>query len=210
MKGSKQSLLEDFPHIHEDLGFKKAGSVAARQLLRQTVSDPQQRIAKMIKMDYSTDKYRVAQPGFDENGYPTTAAKEKVSNVSAADLHDMDELKNSHRQLQSDFIELQIDLDAVKTDRDTLMIELKNARDRLATHDNDKSKAKIAAIQLGRALKTAETELNDLRGQMSRKEDTVERLMNDLADEKQARLNADNGYQSRIKEFLSRFESMKK
>ena len=202
-------MLEDFPHIHDDLGFKKSGSVAARQLLRQTVSDPQQRIAKMIKMDHTTDKYRVAQAGFDDNGYSTTTAKEK-NNLSTADLQDLDDLKNSHRQLQSDFIELQIDLDAVKTDRDTLMIELKNARDKLTTHDNDKSKAKIAAIQLGRALKTTETDLNDLRALMSRKEDSIEKLMNDLADEKQARLNADNGYQSRIKEFLSRFESMKK
>lgn len=205
-------MLEDFPYIHEDLGSKKPGSVAARQLLRQTVSDPQQRIAKMLKSEQSTDKFRTTLPssgGFDENGYPNSTAK-KQNPASNIDLHDVDEMKNTHRQLQSDYIELQIDLDAVKTDRDTLLIELKNARDKLANNESEKSKSKIATIQLGRALKTAETELNDLRAQITRKDENIDRLMNDLADEKQARLNADNGYQSRIKEFLSRFESMKR
>ena len=172
-------------------------------MLRQTVSDPQQRIAKMTKSEHSTERFR-----FDDHGNPVSSAKEKMA--TTIDLHDMEEMNNSHRQLQSDYIELQIDLDAVKTDRDTLMVELKTARDRIQAYESDKSKSKVAAIQLSRSLKSAETDLNDLRTQMARKEDNIERLMNDLADEKQARLNADNGYQARIKEFLSRFESMKK
>ena len=196
--------MEDFPHIHEDLGFnKKFGSVASRQLLRQTVSDPQQRIAKMTKSEHTTEKFR-----FDDNGNSVSSAREKAA--SNIDLHDMEEMNNSHRQLQSDYIELQIDLDAVKTDRDTLMVELKTARDKVAAYESEKSKSKVAAIQLSRSLKAAETDLNELRAQVVRKDENIERLMNDLADEKQARLNADNGYQVRIKEFLSRFESMKK
>lgn len=177
--------------------------MASRQLLRQTVSDPQQRIAKMTKSEYGSERFR-----FDDNGNPVSSAKEKMA--SSAGLHDMEEMNNSYRQLQSDHIELQIDLDAVKTDRDTLMVELKASRDRIAAYESDKSKAKVAAIQLSRSLKAAETDLNDLRAQLARKDDNIERLMNDLADEKQARLNADNGYQARIKEFLSRFESMKR
>lgn len=178
--------------------------MASRQLLRQTVSDPQQRIAKMTKSEYSTERFR-----FDDNGNSVSSAKEKMATMNVG-LHDMEEMNNSYRQLQSDHIELQIDLDAVKTDRDTLMVELKASRDRIAAYESDKSKSKVAAIQLSRSLKAAETDLNDLRAQLVRKEDNIERLMNDLADEKQARLNADNGYQARIKEFLSRFESMKR
>ena len=99
--------------------------------------------------------------------------------------------------------ESQIDLYAVKIERDTLMVELKTVRDRMAAYESDKSKSEIAAIQQSRYLKSAETDLNDLRTQMVRKEDSIKRLTNSLADEKQARLNADNGYQARIKELES-------
>jgi FtsZ-binding cell division protein ZapB len=209
-QGSRKSLLDDFTSIHEDLGFNKPGSSAAKQLLQQTIADPQQRIGKMLKLEYSTDRYRVKMPSYDDDGNALGNNNTKNSSITASDLKDLEDLKNTYRKLQADYIELQIDLDAVKTDRDTLMIELKGARDKLSKHDSENSKTKIASIQMGRSLKMAETELNEVRNALLRKEDSLDRLLNDLADEKQARINADNGYQTRIKEFLSRFEAMKR
>ena len=51
---TRNALLEEFEKIHQGLGLNKPGTPASRRLLRETITDPQQRIARMTKLVYNT------------------------------------------------------------------------------------------------------------------------------------------------------------
>eukprot|EP00981_Chlorochromonas_danica_P010562 scaffold3290_cov165-Ochromonas_danica.AAC.5 len=201
---AKSEIVEEFRSFHHDV---KKGTLAARQMLQHTVADPRQRIARLTagqQLVLSTPKDKVQELTF------TSPLDGKVKRVTELSSEDLEHLQSSFRSLQGQVIEMQIDFDAVKTDRDTLMVELRSARDLLTDADRSRTTAEGKMQSALKALKIAEKELAEHRALLKRKDENIERLLADLTDQKQARNSAEQAYHARTKEFLARFDSLKK
>eukprot|EP01033_Poteriospumella_lacustris_P013757 gene13757-9851_t len=231
LKEPRAVLIDNFRKFHSDLDVNHKGSVMQRQLLKETVADPQQRIAKLTRgsTEPSISVYSQPSPG----GGPFTPARggggggggggvgslnmtftspidgslRRLRDITAEDL---DHLQSSYRDLQSRVLELQIDFDAVRTDRDTLMVELRATRERLQELEDDRDQAHYKTQNVHKALKNYEKEVLELRGQLRRREEENDRLLSDLTEQKQARQGSEQAYHARTKEFLQRFDSVTK
>lgn len=223
MKEPRAVLIDNFRKFHHDLDANHKGTLMQRQILQQTVADPQQRIAKLTRgsNEASISVYSARKPNqptpYNNGGRMSTAdlsftspldgSIRRLRDVTADDLA---HLQSSYRDLQGQLLELQIDMDSVRTDRDTLVVELRATRDRLAELEDDRDESRNKAQNLGRGLKSYETEIAQLRASLKRKEEENERLLTDLTEQKQARMGSDQAYHARTKEFLARFDSIKK
>lgn len=219
IQDSRPQLIEDFRQYHSELGGQR-GSLAARQILQATISDPQQRIAKLTRgnSEQNLHQYR-GSPQQQQMQQQQQAASDltftspidgSVMKLREITADDLEHLQSSYRDLQGQVVELQIDLDAIRTDRDTLMVELRGARDHINDIEDQKNDLKQKNQNLTKSSKAVEKEIAELRAIMRRKEDEFERLMNEVSEQKLARASAEAAYQSRTKEFLSRFDSIKK
>jgi len=135
------------------------------------------------------------------------AIVDQLQDVQSADL---DRLKNAYRAAASQIVEMQIDLDALKADRDSLMVQLKGVKNKLDSAEEAKSALTNQNKALTQSSRTAEKESGEAKLLLKRKEENVQRLLGELAEEKQARLIAEQAYHARTKEFLARFEILKK
>lgn len=232
--GGKPKLIEEFRKFHQDIGMQKKGSVAARQLLTHTIADPQQRIAKITRATASEPQYgtlnntNVSSTSFHHSTYAPMTPKSRYGKSIPADItftspidgsvrklreltgEDLEHLQSSYRTLQGQVVELQIDLDSIRADRDSLVVELRGARDHITDLEQEKYDLTVKCQNLNKAQISAEKELNELRGLVRRREEAVERLLSELSEEKQARSNAEQAFQARTNEFLVRFDTMKK
>lgn len=169
----------------------------------------------------SGDQQVVTLPVRREEARPDSEASRRRSAAAALDAAmvdgqldaqtaDFDRLKNAYRSAASQIVELQIDLDALKADRDSLMVQWKGAKNKLDAAEDGRSALANQNKVLTQSLRTAEKESGEAKLLLKRKEETVQRLVGELSDEKQARVSAEQAYQARTKEFLVRFETLKK
>ena len=173
------------------------------------------------RVHVSGDQQVVTFPVRREEARPDSEASRRRSAAAALDAAmvdgqldaqtaDFDRLKNAYRSAASQIVELQIDLDALKADRDSLMVQWKGAKNKLDTAEDSRSALANQNKVLTQSLRTAEKESGEAKLLLKRKEETVQRLVGELSDEKQARVSAEQAYQARTKEFLVRFETLKK
>jgi hypothetical protein len=230
LQQSRHEMDEDFRRLQQDLGSTKKGSLAARQLLQHTISDPQQRIAKLTRnadAQQSSHSHSQANQTFGHNRH-TTPRRPSYNRSIPSDVtftspidgtvrrlkeltgDDLDHLQSSYRNLQGQVIELQIDLDSLRTDRDSMVVELRGARDHINELEQEKYDMNMRNQNMNKSLQSAEKELNDLRGLIRRREEALERIMNELNEEKQSRVNAEQAYHTRTNDFLTRFDNLKK
>jgi hypothetical protein len=208
--GPRRAILEEFQRIHQRMrgNSSKSSTRNSREILRQTLSDPQQRIARLQQAAHPAESGRSSHShatpvkNFSVNGFT-----KPLSEVTDEDL---EQLKNSYRQLTSDVIEMQIDMDAVRTDRDSLMVELRGARDALSELEANKEETRSQSLSLTKYLRAAEKELADLHALLKKREENVERLLGQVAEERAARISSEQALQSRTKEYMARIEAMKK
>jgi Kinesin motor domain len=245
--------------IHDSLGGNRPGTLAARMLLRRTITDPQQRLAKIgvhkPKYSHGTLNGSGTEPdehdrqlGFSLDGYdslyqnqrePSSAFnvtsktldnlerltkeidRERLEDSAAATALELEGLKNAYRSLHGQHIEREIELEATRTDRDSLMVELKTAKEAVAQLENGEdgsepwnrfpgSRSVAAASDMREAVEKGERELADLRAIVTRKEAAVDHLLSDLAAEKKARAALETGTQEQAVEFLSRLEKLQR
>lgn len=240
LKEPRAVLIENFRKFHSDLDVNHKGSVMQRQLLKETVADPQQRIAKLTRgstepsisvySQPSPGPFTPARGGGGGGGVggtggtgggggggvgslnmtftsPIDGSLRRLRDITAEDL---EHLQSSYRDLQSRVLELQIDFDAVRTDRDTLMVELRATRERLHELEDDRDQAHYKTQNVHKALKNYEKEVMELRSQLRRREEENDRLLSDLTEQKQARQGSEQAYHARTKEFLQRFDAVTK
>lgn len=244
--------------IHDSLGGNRPGTLAARMLLRRTITDPQQRLAKIgvHKPKYShgtlngsgTEPEEHRQLGFSLDGYdslyqnqrePSNAFnvtsktldnlerltkeidRERLEDSVAATALELEGLKNAYRSLHGQHIEREIELEATRTDRDSLMVELKTAKESLIQLEDREdssepwnrfpgSRSVTATSDMRQAVETGERELAELRAIVTRKESAVDHLLSDLTEEKKARAELERGTQTQAVEFLSRLEKLQR
>lgn len=223
---SKPELEEEFRRFHQDLGSAKKGTLAARQLLQHTISDPQQRIAKLTRnMDMNQSQQGAIHNNHSRHSTPKKSSYSRsipsdvtftspidgtVRRLKELTGDDLEHLQSSYRNLQGQVIELQIDLDSLRTDRDSMVVELRGARDHINELEQEKYDLNMRNQNMNKSIQAAEKELNDLRGLIRRREEALERIMNELNEEKQARVNAEQAYHTRTNDFLTRFDNLKK
>ncbi|RYH15094.1 hypothetical protein EON65_32365 [archaeon] len=208
LETSREEQVEEFRSFHSDV---KKGSLAARQMLQYTVTDPRQRIAKLTQS--SSQQLIPVTPKAPKPLTEVTFTSPidgRVKRLTDLNGDDLDHLQSSYRNLQGQLIEMQIDLDAIKTDRDTLLVELRAAKEQLNDVEQSKDNAEGKMYGALKALKAAEKELAEHRMLLRRKEENIERLLADLSEQKQARLSAEQAYHARTKEFLARFDTLKR
>jgi hypothetical protein len=124
-------------------------------------------------------------------------SESKVEGAAEATTLELEGLKNAYRALHGQHIERQIELEASRTDRDSLMVELKCTKDSLATYETDDridswndhpgSRSVAANSDLREALESGEREMAELRAMIARKETALDRILGDLSEEKHAR-----------------------
>ena len=213
LREDRPQLIEEFRKYHSDIETARKSNLAARQLLQFTVADPQQRIARLTQPDESTapttDKKKKNQFSNADLTF-TSPIDGKMKKIRDLTVDDLDTLQSTYRNLQGQVIELQIDLDAVKTDRDTLLIEVKGYKEQLQEIDHERKENNGKIANYIKSLKLAEKELNENRMLMKRKDEHIERLINELNETKQSKVNAEQAYHARTKEFLQRFDTLKK
>lgn len=216
------SLATEYSKLKQELGANKPGSHAARQLLQQTISDPQQRLARL-------DPYKSTHVGDTTHHSMTPARTTRPSSASttrtgprgnerhdfyssggASELIDQD-LKEAYRQLHGKYVELQIELENARTDRDGMQLELQNMQDALSRAESERFMgSKSAMSDMTIALRSAEEEVSELRGVVMRKEETADRLLSELADERQARATVEKTARAQVTELIGRLEALHK
>eukprot|EP01036_Dinobryon_divergens_P000557 gene557-714_t len=120
-------------------------------LLQQTISDPQQRLARLDAQGREGRHHLAIEDYNDSKRYPDSLVA-----ASGSDL------REQFRMLHNQQIELQIELEATRTDRDSLRIELQNLRESSAYSSFDGRRptagGRSAIFELSEALKQSERE----------------------------------------------------
>ena len=212
------SLATEYSKLKQELGANKPGSQAARHLLQQTTADPQQRLARLdpyksSDIGDSTRKSAVSLPS--ARSRPSSAGRARpgrtdVYSSGSVDLVDQD-LKEAYRQLHGKYVELQIELENARTDRDGMQLELQNMQDALSRAESERFMGSRSAVSdMTIALRSAEEEVAELRGVVMRKEETADRLLSELADERQARSTVEKTARAQVTELIGRLEALHK
>jgi hypothetical protein len=222
------TLATEFSRLKRELGGSKHGSIAARHLLQQTLSDPQQRLARMDpyqsntvedSQEFSSNPRRkslgasVNRSHMIEDG--SRSSRNSNRNISHHNNHHNDvvvdtDLKEAYRQLHGKYVELQIELENARTDRDGMQLERQNMQESLERANTDRyansSQSDMGEIQA--ALREAEGELGELRGVVLRKEEAADRLLNELAEERKAREIVEQTARAQVTELIKRLEGL--
>lgn len=144
---------EEHPELWEALGGSQAGTASSRQLLFQTVADPQQRLARAAAARAQRERLarRVSVRDF---GVQASLGGAQASSAARQELWDAQAAK----------VELEIEVNALAVDRDVAVAEATQATERLRSAD-----AKVAALQakLSAAEERAAEEAAALRRQVS-------------------------------------------
>jgi hypothetical protein len=183
--------------IREHIVSAKKGSEAARSLLKSTINDPQQRLAKISFQEHSANmKNNPHEVGSQlrVSHTPTTVLKKKDFQDTPRTpntIYERDNLspnfKEAYRVLQGQFVEMQIEIEGLRTDRDSLLIELQNTKDlnslNASGDKNDQINSKIV-LEMTKKLKASEEKCAELRDLIIRKEEKFDSVLSDLAKEK--------------------------
>jgi hypothetical protein len=226
------ALVSEYSKLKHELGGNKPGSIAAKHLLQQTIADPQQRLAKLepYRANYIEEDVRYQSRGggggggddrysmvpmstkkptrgslsHSYNGHYTT-----TSNSNSNDLLIEQDLKEAYRQLHGKYVELQIELENTRTDRDSMQLDINKLQDSLERAESEKYLGSKSALNdMTLALRSAEAEVNELRGIILRKEETSDRLLGELADERQTRETVEKTARAQVTELINRLESL--
>ena len=227
------ALASEFKRLKEELGGA-TGSRAARLVLKQIISDPQQRLAKLSKDEYSTTAKKRRNSGSattpgnandalivaSENALasPLINSGSLISATPSAALesNSLSQLRETYRQLHSRFIELQIELENIRTDRDGQNLEIQSLRDALEASKNGTAAKPLGrlfqtpATDMSAALLAAEDEIAELKASIQRKEESSDRMLNELASERQIRSTIERTAKAQVVDLIARVESLHK
>lgn len=192
----------EFSKLNEHLGATKPGSQAARNLLRETLSDPQQRIAKLKA---SSDAMSLLQDR-------KTAASAEALVVGDVSFNSLEALRDAYRSLHGQLVENAIELENARTDRDSLALELQGTKEAfdIAINKVNENNSAAASATIAYHNGVTDKEILELRGIISRKENTIERIMAEFSDEKKLREDLESDMKSQAFEYYSKFDELQK
>lgn len=194
--GSKAgSELERLQTSLGDDMYAEASSV----LLKATVSDPQQRLQKWRNQLESKGDHRK----------PTEKASEVES--LGSDRKAYEELQGAYRLLQGQLVELQIELDTTRTDRDSYLVDLRATKDlQLASSTSNANQSNSFYPTSGSNSNVQSNEIEKLREVIARKEEMIEKLLVDLTESKSKAERLSGIIERDKQDFTSQLESLKR
>jgi DNA repair exonuclease SbcCD ATPase subunit len=212
-QGSSQKML------HQTLGGGTPGSSAAQKLLQNVVSDPQQRLAKLGMNDVyhrsMIDSYASSENSTLSEQPGSTAASASAMMFQVVDLLDDGTQQSNvdshnHRELQGQLVELQIELQSARTDRDSMLLELQAARDALNAATSTKVTSTDAMSDLTGRLRYAEDSVEELKSAGSQKDAEIDRLASELESEKNAKRELESSMKAQEDGYVARAEALER
>jgi hypothetical protein len=217
------ALASEYSRLKQELSGQSTR--AARHLLKQTISDPQQRLAKLEKDEETPSSKHGAARGSSTPSAALVALSAGPAAVTPgngamvvaqpADSEALVQLRETYRQLHGRFIELQIELENARTDRDGLQLEMQSLKDALEASKAGASKQQqrmflTPSADMGSALLAAEDEIAELKANIQRKDEASDRLLNELAEERQIRSTIERTAKAQVVDLIARVEALQK
>ena len=238
--GKPISFQAAIEKLHEGLGAR-TGTTAARTLLQAAISDPQQKAGR--GGNAANPHIKASQHTPPPHAHINALAQTLINtsspgtHIALGDLGNADSLRDKNRALEAALVEMQLELDCARTDRDSLRADLNIARAGLlqassspggtastATAASPRDKPS-AALQLRKGglqkkdveqlaatssaqLEAAQRELRALRSILLNKEDALEKLTETLRSEQEDRMAMERTAESTVRDCLQRFGEM--
>ena len=130
------SIKNELNKIYETLGTNEYGSKNSRFHLKELISDPQQRIAKLeaLSSNNNQSKQIQTQNNIENSNYNENIIQNSDIIINGKIINTFLLLKNEYRLLNGKYIELQIELKSIKTDFDSLLLELKTNKEEILNY----------------------------------------------------------------------------
>ena len=188
------------------------------------MADPQQRLAR-LGVGKAGASARAESPGTRRAGPVVSVAAPHSMDLIPSSKASVDDMREHYRRLHSQLVEVQIDLESARSDRDSLQVELQRLREASrAGHEapsdvysgfgnggyRSTSSNRTSVVALTDALREAEKEVEELRGVCVRKEQDSERLAAELADERQARAAVEKAARASSVDLITRLEVLQR
>ena len=197
------------------MGANRPGTKAYRQLLKQTVSDPQQRLARMLENQFPTK---------DNSSSSSRTLGSSYDNNNSGANNNL-ETSTAYQNLQNKVLELQLELNATRIERDGMAVELSTARDTIMTLHNNSMNLSIMDLpnnqnELRNSLSSNPTgnnnnnvwerDIKNLKEIIQRKDDTIEHLQVECRRENFLRTQVEDDAKTKITEILNSLEESKR
>lgn len=155
------------------------------------------------------------QTNRNRRGESTKETSENLIFIHPA-TDDYETLKEAYRTLQGHYVELQIELQSARTDRDSLLLELRASKEALENISGGNYYGPIAGAptslmsDMSASVYSSEKSVKDLREILRRKEEMIDKLLADLADAKQSRAAVEQKAKADMIRYLTEIEEAKK
>lgn len=202
----------DLGRIFQGVGAHKPGS-AARLLLQKAIADPQQRLARALGQPAKAPRTPSHAP-LQSSAYPAahTPSRESAlgerephpsSSRRAGSISSVDDLLiDMADEMRVQLAEAVAELDSTRQERDALFQELQLSKE---------TSQSARKLPLGLAPdRNHDRELQALRELMLQKEETMDYILRDLAEEQKARNQLKASLQTQASEYGSRVELLQK
>lgn len=171
-------------------------NLASKYLLKETVTDPQQRIQKLLGFEK------------DPTSNNVSSSTKNISNPSSS----INYIEDAYRALKGEYVELKIELESVKTDRDALALELRSTTENLDSLGKSRSRidSRFSSDDI-KSIKTSyDLEIKDLQSTLSRKDDTIDKLLSELSDCKNQMNQIEQFYKDDVDKCVAEIEKISK
>ena len=202
--------------INHGLGASQLGSAAARTLLQATISDPRQKFGQVrsslgsVNTSISTSSSSSSSSSRDKisitSPQPPQSAAESPKHIAIGDTASIQVMKNEIRQLHGQYIESQLELQALRTDHDSLVGELECSKKDAMKQFSAQFKENQG--ESGLKLRQAENEVKALQAALQEKEEMIETISEDLNQEREDKYAVEKSAEKQIKECIKKFEFM--
>lgn len=211
----------EYRRVQDSLGGSVPGSQAHRLFLKQTLSDPQQRISKLssskgsVHTNHHPSLSSPARSSSEINEQVLTRSSGKISSSTTSSFGNhfsVDryyELEDTCRFLKSKTIELEMELETSKRDRESLSLQLQAAREAADSQfinqlavgkgNSNANSASLNAI--------SSIEWKDI---MLRKENQINKLLVELDEEKQGKASVEYAMKLQTVDLNSKIEALKR
>ena len=198
---------DEYAHIFQSLGANRPGTKAFRQLLKQTISDPQQRLARMFT---DQQKSSARRDELDNNNIYTNNIN---NNNDSENAYNREATEKYQQLLQNQITELQLEVNSIRIERDSFAMELQSTRDLYSEQQRqlqyDPDNLATSNTTTGNSSPRAiDREINNLKEVIIRKDEWIERLKAECQEEVNARLLSERAAKDKVNDIYNSFETL--
>lgn len=211
--GLSSAFGDEHLRVQENLNATTPGSDAAKKLFQLTVADPQQRLAKLKASADIANTLGLANGGNAKVKSELDSAGHLA--VGDASHSTLEGLRDAYRSLHGQLVELQIELENARTDRDSMALELRGTKEALELANTKlfSSQTLLGSPSLSYfdgPSKASDKTISELQDIIARKEEALDRVLADFSDEKRSRMNVEQAMRTQATEYYAKFEELQR